>query len=89
MPVTEDQFFRGRNDIELAVLWFMRKNFDLAYTAEEILFELGATGILSSPDEIERALADLLRRERIESNVVHEAVYYKYYRRLGFRPQST
>jgi hypothetical protein len=88
VPVTEDQFCRGRSDIELAVLWFMRKTFDLAYAAEEVLFELGATGILSTPDEIDRALAHLLSRERIESNVVHGAVYYKYYRRLGFRPQS-
>jgi hypothetical protein len=86
VPLREDESYAGRRDDYRAILWFLRRNFDLAYTAEEVMFELGSLEIVLTLADVEENFKSLLERERAESRTVRGAVYFKYDRRFGFRP---
>ena len=40
MPLTPDEFYARRDDVQLAVMFFLKSN-DFAYSVDEIVFELG------------------------------------------------
>ena len=88
MPITRREFDAGERSLDLALLAFLHQNTDSAYTAEEVFLELEATGLSAELHEIEYALAELLRRQRVEAREIDGAVYYSYDRRIGFRPPT-
>ena len=89
MPITESEFYAGRQDAELAALSFLKQNRTLGYTAEDIMVELGNQGIFYSIVDYEVGLENLVAREMAESRVIDGAIYYKYFFVVGFRgPRS-
>jgi len=86
VPLTPEEFYGRRGSLESAVLTFLKEN-DFAYSAEELVLELKAYAVHASLQAVEAALEALLQRERLEiSQPGTRPIYYKYDRRLGFRP---
>ena len=89
MPITREEFDAGQRSLGRALLWFLREHADLAYSAEELLFELGALGLISTPAGLERELTTLMGRDRVESKELEGTLYYSYVRTFGLRPPVT
>jgi predicted transcriptional regulator len=58
---------------------------DAAYTASEIAESLAQEDIALSEPALERALAQLVNRQRVEMSTREGRVYYSYRRWLGLR----
>lgn len=72
-----------------AVYWFLKSRAPIAFSPEEIMFELGALSIILDLDTIGRSLTLLEERARVESAPANATVYYRYVNHLGFRPPRT
>jgi len=86
VPLTPDEFQLRKQDVEAAVPWFLRDRAPLAFSTDEVLFELGTVGVMYRREQSAQALSNLAADERIESAGADEQLYYRYYRQLGFRP---
>jgi hypothetical protein len=89
MPLTPDEFDAGRESASLAILFFLRDHAPLAWSVDEIRVELGNMDRFPDWDEIQSVLAALLATNRIEATDAGGTMYYRYNRRLGFRPSGT
>ena len=72
--------------MQAAVLWFLRDRAPIAFSIDEVLFELGALGVIYQREQIALALSSLTADDRIESAGADEQLYYRYFRKMGFRP---
>jgi hypothetical protein len=88
MPLTPDEFDAGKRSVVTAIYWFLKSRAPIAFSNEEIMFELGALGVIYALDELDESLNGLEQRGRVESVAVEEKVYYRYPRRVGFRPPT-
>ncbi len=84
MPVFREEFDAGEHNAELHVYVFLRDRSNMAFTAEEILFELGGLGIITSREEVSRALTALVNRRRLESRDLGDGMYYTFDRPSDF-----
>ncbi len=85
MPVFREEFDAGVHNAEIHVYVFLRDRSSMAFTAVEVLFELGSLGIITSRDEVRRALEALIARRRVEAKDLGDALYYAFDRTIGFR----
>jgi hypothetical protein len=47
VPLTPAEFKLGGPSVEAAVLWFLKQHGPIAFSAEEIMFELGALSVMT------------------------------------------
>ena len=65
MPLTPGESYSRRDELQLAILYFLRTN-DFAYTAEEIAFELAAYGHHESDERVQAGLDRLVRDQLLD-----------------------
>ena len=68
------------------MFWFLREHRGLGYSSFEIAAELGALDIIYSVEEVEAAAGILIGKDMVEAGEVSGVIYFRYYRRFGFRP---
>jgi hypothetical protein len=86
VPVNRDEFRAGEWNLGRAIDSFLRENRALAFSVEELLFELDEMGIPSDREAVEDALSNLIRRGYVEAKTLRGTLYYAYDDTLGFRP---
>jgi hypothetical protein len=86
MPITRDEFNDRRRNPATSLLSFLREHGGLAFTVDELMFELGGLGLILTVEEVSKALVELQARSRIEAAEVEGTLYYVYRSSLGFRP---
>lgn len=65
MPIPRDQFERGLDDADMAIVRFLERNKDKAYTAQEIASAVGYR--IDIGDSIKQKLAEIELRIRLFS----------------------
>jgi hypothetical protein len=86
MPVDpEEADFAGRS-LQGSILLFFKRHRFAGYSADEILFELGAVGVVTNRERLAIELNQLVVTERLFLFESDGEVYYRYDNRLGFRP---
>ena len=87
MPISRNEFDAGERKLDLALLAILRSSPELAFTLSDLIEELAASsGLFVLEDAALAALNELEGRDRVESKVIADAVYYSYKNRFGFRP---
>ena len=71
MPVRPDEFYARREDIQLAIMFFLKAH-DLAYMTDEIVFELTGYGRHVASERAQAALDVLVRDLRVEVSVFED-----------------
>ena len=85
MPISRQEFESTLDRTAYLALEFLRSNMDAAYTASEIVEALAEEGTATSSERLERALAELVSRQWVETSTRKGRVYYSYRRWLGLR----
>ena len=88
MPITSSDYERRSGEAFILLKEFLRPNFHIAYTLEELAEVLAAKGIKLPKDEVERVLLSLVYGGRVESKIVDGVPYYRYKKVLGFKPMT-
>jgi hypothetical protein len=87
LPISREEFESKLDRPVLLVLEFLRSNMDNAYTSTEVTSELYEVDDQLTDATVQRALDELVVRERAETSVRDGEVYYAYRRWLGLRPR--
>ncbi len=88
MPITSSDYEKRSGEAFVLLKEFLRPNFHIAYTLEELMDVLEAKGMKMSKAEMERVLLPLLYGGRVESRVIDGVPYYRYRKVLGFLPMK-
>jgi hypothetical protein len=88
MPINSTDFERSRREISGLLMEFLRFNFYIAYTVDELADELASKGRKVKAEEVERLLLSREYGGRVESKIVDGVPYYKYSRVRGFVPKK-
>jgi hypothetical protein len=88
MPINSTDFEKSRREISGLLIEFLRFNFHLAYTVDELIEMLASMGRKVKSEEVERLLLPREYGGRVESNRINGVLYYKYKRVLGFVPMK-
>lgn len=84
MPLDPDEADIASLNLQSAVLYFFKRHRFLAYSADEVLFELGAFGVITTREDLSLALAWWVRGRRLILVERADELYYRYDNRLGF-----
>ncbi len=88
MPLDPDEFKVFRGTLQQSVLQFFKNNRFSAYSAEELYFELGLLGVVTTPELLRAELEQLVARYRLLTAERDGAIYYWYDNWLGLpRPR--
>jgi hypothetical protein len=82
---SEEADFIGRGLQDSILLFFKRHRFT-AFSADEVLFELGVVGVMTTRELLASELTELCRLERLITFERDGEIYYRYDNRLGLRP---
>lgn len=88
MPINSTDFEKSRREISGLLIEFLRFNFYIAYTVDELVEMLASKGRKVKAEEVERLLLSREYGGRVESNIINGVLYYKYKRVLGFVPMK-
>jgi hypothetical protein len=88
MPVTRDDYEKRSGEAFILLKDFLRPNFHIAYTLEELMEVLKEKGVKLSKEETERVLTSLVYGGRVESKIVDGVTCYRYKKVLGFLPMK-
>jgi hypothetical protein len=86
MPINDAKFKRSNREAATALMEFLRPNFHIAYTLDELNEALADRGIDLSDKELESLLFSLGYGGRIASKEVDGETYYQYRKVVGFMP---
>jgi hypothetical protein len=88
MPIDPSEFKIVAGTLQQGVLEFFKENRFGAFSLEELYFEPGLLGVVSTPELVAVEVAELLAQHRLLSADRDGAIYYWYDNRLGFpRPR--
>ncbi len=85
-PLSPEEFQANKDGVDKALLVVFKSHRSVAYPLDEMLFELGALGVISTREDVHRALLDLVAKRRLAVVAIEETVYYRYDNRIGFGP---
>ncbi|HEY54941.1 MAG TPA: hypothetical protein G4N91_01485 [Dehalococcoidia bacterium] len=88
MPITRDDYEKRSGEAFVLLKNFLRPNFHIAYTVEELVEVLEAKGVKMSKEEAERVLTSMVYGGRLESKIVDGVTCYRYKKVLGFLPMK-
>jgi len=86
MPITRNDFEKSDRETSIMLVEFLRSNFHIAYTLDELVEELASQGRKVKAEEVERFLLSREYGGRVESRIIDGVPYYRYKRVLGFMP---
>ena len=88
MPINSTDFERSRREISALLIEFLRFNFYIAYTVDELVEELASKGRKVKAEEVETLLFSREYGGRVQSKIIDGVPYYKYNRVRGFIPMK-
>jgi hypothetical protein len=88
MPINDASFKRSNREAATALTEFLRPNFHIAYTLDELNEALTDRGVDISDKELETLLFSLEYGGRITSKEVDGETYYQYRKVVGFMPMK-
>jgi hypothetical protein len=83
MPLDSEEFKVFRETLQQSVLQFFKLNRFSAYSADELYFELGMLGVVTTPEMLRAELVQLVEQQRLLTAERDGAIYYWYDNRLG------
>jgi len=86
MPINDASFKKGNPETVAALMEFLKPNFHIAYTLDDLREVLAAKGVDVSADTLESLLGSLEYGGRIISREVDGVTYYQYRKMRGFMP---
>jgi len=86
MPINDANFKKGSPEAVAALMEFLKPNFHIAYTLDDLREALAAKGVDVSADTLEGLLFSLEYGGRIISREVDGVTYYQYRKMRGFMP---
>jgi hypothetical protein len=86
MPINDAKFKRNSPETVAALMEFLKPNFHIAYTLDELVAELAAKDVDVSADELENLLDSLQYGGRIVSRTIDGVTHYQYRKVRGFMP---
>ena len=86
MALTPDEWDAGEENLRTAVLFVLKSRAPFAVTRMEIEVELGNFDRFPEASELDDALAQLLHRIGVQVKTIGGTIYYRYEKKLGFRP---
>ncbi len=88
MPLDPEDFKVYRETLQQSVLQFFKLNRFSAYSAEELYFELGMLGVVTTAEMLRAELEQLVAQQRLLTAERDGAIYYWYDNWLGLpRPR--
>ena len=88
MPINDASFKKNRPDVTATLMEFLRPNFHIAFTLEELVAALADLGVDISAEELEDMLRSLGYGGRIVSKKVGGETYYQFRKVIGFMPMK-
>ncbi len=88
MPINDARFKRNDPRTVTSLMEFLRPNFHIAYTLDELVAELAEREVNISAEELENLLNSLEYGVRIVSKTVDGVTYYQYRKVRGFIPMT-
>ena len=86
MPINDAKFKKNTPETVASLMEFLKPNFHVAYTLEDLREALAGRGVNVSADVLETLLGSLEYGGRIISKTVDGVVYYQYRKMRGFMP---
>lgn len=86
MPINSSTFEKSSGETFVMLKEFLRLNFHIAYSADELAEVLAAKGTKVTAEEVERLLGSMEYGGRIVSKTVDGVTYYRYRKVRGFVP---
>jgi hypothetical protein len=86
VPYSEEEFHVRRSGLYQATLALFKRERHMSYSAMEMVIELSAVGVITTPAEIEEILELLVGRGRLYVADFDGTRYYLYDNSLGFHP---
>ncbi|MGE0058494.1 MAG: hypothetical protein AB7P33_08850 [Dehalococcoidia bacterium] len=83
MPLDADEFDMIAGSLRESILTFFKRNRFSAYTADEVLFELGTFGVFTTREVLDIQVRELILQRRLLRSDRDGEVYYRYDNRLG------
>jgi len=84
MPFDPNEFKIAQGTLQQGVLEFFKQNRFSAYSAEEVFFELGLLGLVTTFEELEGQLRYWTAKRRLFTAFRDGELYYWYDNRLGY-----
>jgi hypothetical protein len=88
MPINDARFKKGNPEAVASLMEFLRPNFHIAYTLDELREALAAREVDISTDVLETLLGSLEYGGRIVSKTVDGVTHYQYRKMRGFMPTT-
>lgn len=86
MPINDASFKKNDPETVASLMEFLRPNFHIAYTLDDLKEVLAAKGVDVSADVLESLLGSLEYGGRIISKTVDGVTHYQYRKMRGFMP---
>jgi hypothetical protein len=86
MPINDAKFKKNAPETVASLMEFLKPNFHVAYTLEDLREVLAGRGVDVSVAVLENLLGSLEYGGRIISKTVDGVVYYQYRKMRGFMP---
>jgi len=86
MPINNASFKKGSPEAVAALMEFLKPNFHIAYTLNDLREMLTNKGVDVSADTLESLLFSLEYGGRIISREIDGVTYYQYRKMRGFMP---
>jgi hypothetical protein len=87
VPLDNDEFEMIAGSLKESVLLLFKRNRSLAYSPDEVIFELATFGVATTREVIGLQLRDLVRMGRLVTAERDGEIYYRYDDRLGLGPR--
>ena len=88
MPINDAKFKKNSPETVAALMEFLRPNFHIAYTLDDLKEALAARGADVAADVLESLLGSLEYGGRIVSKTVDGVTHYQYRKVRGFMPMK-
>ena len=88
MPINDTSFKKNNPEAVASLMEFLRPNFHVAYTLDELVATLADRGVDVSADALESLLGSLEYGGRIVSKTVDGVTHYQYRKVRGFMPMK-
>ena len=88
MPINDAKFKKNAPEAVASLMEFLRPNFHVAYTLEDLREVLAAREVDISSDVLETLLGSLEYGGRIVSKTVDGVTHYQYRKIRGFMPTT-
>jgi hypothetical protein len=88
MPINDARFKKNSPETVAALMEFLRPNFHIAYTLDDLREALAAKDVKVSADTLETLLFSLEYGGRIVSREIDGKTHYQYRKIRGFMPTT-